>query len=106
MNDYETILWCINEEKKAPIGVDRYYPLMKRILINTGYYEKKYISYTSLGFFNYVIEKTCKTVDGWSDYYEQTMKVIKTFDKLYKEDKDKAMNINIEDFIKMIKEGV
>lgn len=105
MKDYETIFWCINEEKNAPLGVDRYYPLMKMIMIKNNYIEKEYMKDTAITFFNYVIGKTCNDLSSWKQYYHQTLLVLGTFDKLYNEDKEKAMNMNTEDFIKLLKES-
>ncbi len=104
MNDYETMFWYINEEKKAPLGADRYYPLMKMIMIKNNYMDKEYIEYNGMLFFNYVIAKTCNDLSSWKQYYHQTLLVLGTFDKLYNEDKEKAMNMNTDNFIKLLKE--
>lgn len=108
MKDYEIIMWCLNEERNAPLGADHYYPLMLRILMNNGYTKKEYMKDNPLMFFNYIISETYlkNNMFTLSGYYKQTLKVIKTFDKLYEQDKDKAMKMKSEEFIKLIKEGV
>ena len=108
MKDYEMILWCINEQRNAPLGTDIYYPLMLKILINNGYTDKEYLRDNPLSFFNYIISQTYLknntfTLDG---YCKQTLKVVETFDKLYKEDKESAMHLKTSDFIEIINKGV
>ena len=103
LKDYELVFWAIQEDKNSPLGVDRYYPLMKMIMIRNDYIDKEYAEQGMI-FFNYVIGKTCNDLSSWAQYYSQTLLVLGTFDKLYNEDKEKAMNMNTEDFIKLLKE--
>lgn len=104
MEEYKIIWWTINESYNSPLGTDKYYPLMKAILKNNGFIEEPFDKSTALSYFNYIIGKTCKEITMFS-YYHQTLLVAETFKKEYEKDKDNAMNMKTEDFIKLLKES-
>ena len=104
LKDYDLVFWAIQENKNSPLGVDRNYPLMKMIMINNKYDYDMFSSDNGLGYFSYIIRSLCKDMNNLEEYYNTTLKVCDVFEKLYKEDKEKALKIHPEELIKIIKE--
>jgi arabinogalactan endo-1,4-beta-galactosidase len=104
LKDYDLVFWAIQEDKNSPLGVDRYYPLMKMIMKNNKYDYDIFTTNNGLSYFNYIIRSLCKDMNNLEEYYNTTLKVCKVFKKLYEEDKENALNIKAEELIKIIKE--